>query len=486
VSWQRAVLLPLLAGLAAWAAPLKVLIVTGSTDEPYHHWRETTPAIRALLERSGRFEVTVTEEPRALNAAALMGYAAVVLNYNGPRLGATAESALEGFVRNGGGFIAFHQASYGAFFGQTLTEHGWRMDPAQSWPEFARIIGARWAPASIGHARRGVFEVAWKDAAHPVAQGLPSSFLANDELYHRLTLAADADVLADALDSAPGGTLQREPMIWTHRYGAGRVYYTTLGHDTTAWFQPGFQAGFERGVEWAASGAVTLAPPQPRDVPRKDELRLLVVTGGHPYPTAFYAMLDSLSGVHWTHATNAAEAYARPLEQDYDVVLLHDMPLTTTPQQRERLRAFVEAGHGIVALHHAIVDYPDWPWWYENVIGGNFFVQAVLGHPASRYHEGVDFVVNAVEAQRQHPVLHGVPPLAVHDEAYRGMAFYPGITVLMETSFAENDPPVVYVGPYRQARVVYIQLGHSASTMQNPGFRQLVSNAVQWCGRHVN
>jgi type 1 glutamine amidotransferase len=53
----------------------------------------------------------------------------------------------------------------------------------------------------------------------------------------------------------------------------------------------------------------------------------------------------------------------------------------------------------------------------------------------------------------------------------------------METDFHENDRPVVYVGPCQTARVVYIQLGHSALTMNNPGFRRLLGNAVGWTAR---
>jgi type 1 glutamine amidotransferase len=34
-------------------------------------------------------------------------------------------------------------------------------------------------------------------------------------------------------------------------------------------------------------------------------------------------------------------------------------------------------------------------------------------------------------------------------------------------------------------RVVYIQLGHSASTMRNPGYRKLVQNAILWTARKV-
>jgi len=44
----------------------------------------------------------------------------------------------------------------------------------------------------------------------------------------------------------------------------------------------------------------------------------------------------------------------------------------------------------------------------------------------------------------------------------------------METDHSLNDKPVVYVGPYDKARVVYIQLGHDRRTHLMPDIRS-------WC-----
>lgn len=40
-------------------------------------------------------------------------------------------------------------------------------------------------------------------------------------------------------------------------YGKGRVFHTTLGHDTEAFEGVGFIVTFLRGSEWAATGKVT-------------------------------------------------------------------------------------------------------------------------------------------------------------------------------------------------------------------------------------
>ena len=216
--------------------------------------------------------------------------------------------------------------------------------------------------------------------------GLPGSFTANDELYHKMQLDERVTVLAQALSPAElGGTGRREPLVWAHRYGEGRVVFTPLGHDSLAWYEPGMANLLARSVEWAATGSGTIAPVRREDrLGDPNPIRLLVVTGGHTYPVAFYAMLESLPEVVWTHATSQEEAFASPLEDRFDAILLHDMYEVAGDQTRNRLKSFVEAGKGVLSLHHAIVDYTDWPWWYQEVTGGKYFVEAAAGHPASR------------------------------------------------------------------------------------------------------
>jgi type 1 glutamine amidotransferase len=59
---------------------------------------------------------------------------------------------------------------------------------------------------------------------------------------------------------------QNEPLDWVRRFGKGRVYTTMLGHtwrneDNPNLRAPGFRALFARGVEWAATGRVTIPVP---------------------------------------------------------------------------------------------------------------------------------------------------------------------------------------------------------------------------------
>ncbi len=71
-------------------------------------------------------------------------------------------------------------------------------------------------------------------------------------------------ILATAVSSIKDPKLeQKEPVVMVINYGKGRVFHTTLGHDTEAFECVGFITLLKRGVEWAAKGEVTqLGLPQ--------------------------------------------------------------------------------------------------------------------------------------------------------------------------------------------------------------------------------
>lgn len=459
---------------------LRALILTGRTDLPYHDWRQTAPFLRAALENTGRFSVHVLEEVAGATARTLAPYDLLVLNYNGPRWGAETERAVEDFVRGGKGMVAIHGVSYGEFFGMVFDKR-WRPGPGPGWSAYPEMIGSSWEPDKVGHAVRHAFTVK-VDPQDAITRGMEPQFVVNDELYHRLTLKPRVQVVARAF-SAPemGGTGAEEPVAWKVSFGQGRVFHTPLGHDTNAMYNEGFVTLLARGAEWAAAGSVTLPPRLPIERPKnKDAVRVLFVTGGHSYEPDIYKVLDGWDDLCWQHATSQSQAFQPGMEKNSDVLVLYDMANEIGETEMRSLRAFVDAGRGVVALHHSIVDYTSWPWWYEEVIGGKYYEKPLPGHEASHYQHDVMLVCRPVKGRENHPVIRGVGDLVTLDEAYRGMWHSPRITVLMETDHPLNDKPVVYLGPRENGRAVYIQLGHGPETMNHPGYRLLIHNAVHW------
>jgi type 1 glutamine amidotransferase len=249
------------AGLSAEEGKVKVLIITGSHG---HDWKNTYPILKDFLGKSGRIEAQETLDPaKDLNPENLARYDVFLLHYKETnekpgRWPAEAEKALLEAVRGGKGLVALHYAS--AAFDQGEA----------NWPEYEKLIGGGWRRSKGygAHAPIYQYRVEIKDGEHPITKGLPASFLhAPDELYHKLLMVEGNHVLAEALDDHPKGTGKREPLIWVRTYGKGRVYHNALGHGPDQMKGVGFQTLLARGVEWAATGKVTIAAPASLDSP---------------------------------------------------------------------------------------------------------------------------------------------------------------------------------------------------------------------------
>jgi type 1 glutamine amidotransferase len=474
-----------LALAAPAASQVRVLVITGQSDTRYHDWRVSTPFLTNFLKHTGRFDVRVTEEPRGLTREALSSYDVLLLNYNGPRWGTVAESAVEDFVKSGKGLVSLHGVTYGPLIG-VVQKQGGGWEKTSGWAAYPDLVGVTWEPGSIGHAWRHAFKVKLSSNAHPITRGMDADFTVNDELYHRMTHKPGITVLASAYDDpARKGTGKDEPIAWTAPFGKGRIFHTTLGHDISALYEPSVMAMLARSVEWAGTGEVTL-PAHIEFAHPKDGLRVLVVTGGHGYDPSFYTVFRNDAGYRWSHATSQKEAFRPGMKDKWDVVVLYDMHNVIAEAEQKHLREYVEAGKGIVSMHHAIVDYTSWPWWYQEVIGGKYFEKAEGSHAASKYKEDVPLILRPAKGQEQHPVVRGLGELVTIDECYKGMWHSAKITVLMETDAACNDRPVVYLGPNPQYRAVYVQLGHGTHTHLHPGYRKLVENAILWAGRKTD
>mgnify|MGYP000485174728 CR=1 FL=1 len=203
-------------------------------------------------------------------------------------------------------------------------------------------------------------------------------------------------------------------------------------------------------------------------------VRALVVTGGHDHDSEFYSVFDddSINAVVDPHPA----VFGGDIRRRADVLVLYDMMKTLDEKRRKNLQAFVESGKGVVVLHHAIGDNVDWPWWYEEVVGGRWLFEPVNGKVGSYKHD-VDLTVKPA---MQHPILKGITTFGIHDETYKDLWISPKVKVLLTTDDKTSDGPVAWIGPYEKARVVYIQLGHDRNANLNPNWQKLVRNAVQW------
>jgi type 1 glutamine amidotransferase len=231
---------------------IRVLILTGRNN---HNWKQTTPKLQEILEKSGKFSVETTVPPTGLTADDLRNYDVIVSDWNSWGGGskeaeaawtdAVREAYLD-FVRQGKGHVTIH-AGGSSFY--------------QSWPEYRKVALVFWNLGTTGHGRQHEFKVRIDQTDHPVVQGL-SEFTIRDELWNKPGVVDGATVLASAYSDKQNesrGTDQWEPSVVVANYGDGRCFATLLGHDAKTMENEGFQQLLIRGVQWAATGKVPSA-----------------------------------------------------------------------------------------------------------------------------------------------------------------------------------------------------------------------------------
>ena len=207
-----------------------------------------------------------------------------------------------------------------------------------------------------------------------------------------------------------------------------------------------------------------------------EPLRILLVTGGHSYDNAFHSVFEQPEA-DWRVTINPhPAAFSGDIRGRYDAVVLYDMTSEVDEERRKNLRAYVEAGGGLLVLHHAILDYQDWPW-FEQTVGGKYLESDEGEDAASTYLHDVEMVVRVVA---KHPVTAGLEDFRIEDETYGGMRISDANRVLLETDEKSSDGPVAWVSSYPRARVVYVQLGHGPAAHRDAHFRRLVRNAIEW------
>lgn len=217
---------------------------------------------------------------------------------------------------------------------------------------------------------------------------------------------------------------------------------------------------------------------------QSEPVHILLITGGHEFEEPqFYAMFDSFEGVTYDKAVQPAanEMFADGSVMKYDAVVLYDMWKQITPEQKAGYLSFLNAGKGLLALHHNIAAYPDWPE-YTGIIGGIYCEKPMERDgkqiPAATYLHDVDLKMTI--ADKSHPITEGVGDFEIHDETYKGLYVVPDAHVLVTTDHPTSSREIAWTVDRYLGRTAYIQMGHDHQAYENPNYRRLVSNAIHW------
>jgi type 1 glutamine amidotransferase len=216
-----------------------------------------------------------------------------------------------------------------------------------------------------------------------------------------------------------------------------------------------------------------------RDPPRTkaDDVRALLLTGGHDHEASFYSVFDGCKGLARLPVSSSATAFQDDLRGKYDVLIMYDFSRDLNETGKRNLRKFVESGKGVVVLHHALLNYQKWPWWYEDVVGGSYRLQKEGDSPSSTY-KGDQRILVAPEGE--HPITAALGRFEVRDETYKHMWISPRARPLLTTDNPNGDRLLAWIGPCATSRVVAIQLGHGPTVFCQPEYRALVHRAILW------
>jgi type 1 glutamine amidotransferase len=270
---------------------LRALILSGHMtrehDNEFRSFRQHNQWLTTLLEDTGRFRVRVVEDPRGLGAEVIDRYDVVIVVFEGRDgyhekavgFGPETDDVLLRFVRDSGkGIVWFH--------GSAAQEDDW------GYPEeYNTMRGSRLTVAGGLRPRPwGEAQLRTADPRHAITEGISSTWtVTGDDILTGVEILEGAQVLLTTFDdlesyeNAPmwpmshypvaippeglaglPGINTDQPIAWINEYGEGRSFTITIGHDIDTFRRIEFIRMFPRGVEWAATGDVTLTGPDRR------------------------------------------------------------------------------------------------------------------------------------------------------------------------------------------------------------------------------
>lgn len=184
-----------------------------------------------------------------LNPQILSRIDVVIFNNNcgnaGPILNSSSREALQGFIRNGGGFVGIHCA------GAIWNEGG----GFQTWYE--SLVGAR----MVDHPEVQTATLRVDNPTHPITRHLPKEWEVTDE-WHRFSSnpREQVNVLLALDENSYKGEQKMQgdhPFTWYQYFDGGRSFFTSLGHTEQIYHNPDFLQLVQAGIEWAGRSSET-------------------------------------------------------------------------------------------------------------------------------------------------------------------------------------------------------------------------------------
>ena len=158
------------------------------------------------------------------------------------------------------------------------------------------------------------------------------------------------------------------------------------------------------------------------------------------------------------------------------------------------LRAAIAAGTGFAGWHGGIADSFRNTSDYLHLVGGSFACHPARDpeHPTGDQTDNyVDYTVEILPAQAQHPVVAGLQDFSLHSEQYWVISDdYIDVLATTTQKARPGDPwhrpvtsPAIWTRAWGEGRVFVATPGHSLDVLDDPNVRTVVERGLLWAAR---
>jgi type 1 glutamine amidotransferase len=213
-------------------------------------------------------------------------------------------------------------------------------------------------------------------------------------------------------------------------------------------------------------------------------IRVAVVTGGHSFDVPkFNALFRSLDGVdvYVQHMENLVSARHR-VKDWYDVILFYSMlgfrdkgKVRYPDKPVQTMDGVLDAGIGVVMLHHAILSYTNWDLWRDMV---GLDAESFTGYSH-------DETMRIAVADSEHPITQGVADWEMVDETYEMGEPDADSHVLLTTDHAACMKTIGWTRQVQNSRVFNLQSGHDNHTWVDENFQAVLLRGIQWVAGRI-
>jgi uncharacterized protein len=222
--------------------PKAILVFSKTTGFRHGESIEASKIVFDKLAKENNWFVYQTEEGGVFNAEQLSKFSTVIFNNSTGRvLNDEQQKALEQYVENGGNLIGIHGAG----------------DNSHHWDWYVRnLLGAEFSHHPLNPQFQKADVLLDTDADSLLTKNIPKTWSQTDEWYIFLKNPREAgfkvQFTIDGDKIIPNGNMpllasdknfgmgKDHPVAWTKQIGKGRTFYTSMGHEASAWQNPNF------------------------------------------------------------------------------------------------------------------------------------------------------------------------------------------------------------------------------------------------------